>query len=366
MYHHPLIIFLLLINVLIGQIGIKSVLASQDIGLDDFFPRVIAMKIGGEPRILVREYENPKAPLPNSNIDPLAYLEWKKVNDIYAENQTTYELVFSPKDRAWFRHGKKLSMKDFPFFKEGMRYVWTRDFRLLTSDGNHASIDNGDYVLCAGTMHFDDDGLISQIDNATGHMCAHPVQLLHMVADLAKMGAISLYTRVSDYQGKLLSPAEVESAGISVVFENLRTVEAPLSIQEAYEKRFNNVAVQQLISDPDQNRKISQIVFEVLEHDYQELFARGGSAGMNPDYEQLEKLKALRPHQTYYEKIIAIRDHGRRIDWQQIVAQGGGAMPLADEAEKKAALEHLLKLINERPHPVLYDEIVGVPVMPEV
>lgn len=356
--------------------GMNTSLASSDGNSSErwseLFPRVVAMDIGGVSRVLVREIQNPDCAPPESEDNPLNYVVHKKTGNQYRLNESTHELVFSPQEKGWFREGQKMRLKDFSPFREGMRYIWTRGFRLLSStNGNHAQIDNGDYALCVGTLHFDDSGLICRIDNATGHMCSEMIQVFHMVTDLARMGAIAPYCKIMNYKGQYVSPAELSAYEPNPDMDvKLVTVTTPLEVIDAHKNRFSHSVEEQGVSILDTQPCHAQMVFDVLHHEGLEISANGGRAGIGPRNEELlAKLMSSRPHGELYEMILSIRDHSIAIDLQiACVARGGNAMHESymsiDEAKKKAAYDRLEDMLNKRPYPKLYDAILGKPEMP--
>jgi hypothetical protein len=359
------------VGLLVGSFMAQQASASQyqhSEAWTQMFPRAVRMEIGGVNRVLIREYENPEVEAPESVGPPLQYVDCKKAKGLPELNKTSYELVFDHNQGAWYRDGVKMSLKDFSAFTEGMRYIWTREFKLLSgTGGHHATFDNGDYALCAGTLHFDDDGLIARLDNGTGHMCAHTINLFHMVTDLQRMGAIAPYCRIMNYKGEMVSPADMLNYEIDPEYANLLLVETPETVIAAYRNRFDRVA---LVRHSDGVTRLSQIVFEVLTHTNLEINARGGPAGVGDvDEVKLAALIQSRPHPGFYDKVLELRQHAFRISWTMMESHSGGVNPPDNEQEKQAAKlsarERLNRMIDTRPHPELYDAILGTPVMPE-
>lgn len=353
--------------------------------IEEAFPRMVVVDLLGEKRALIKEDPTyvTHVPVPDQIINPLDYKNWKIQNRAVEDNPFSREIIFKPQEGGWFKDEKRMSHRDSSFFQEDMLYVWTADFCLMTAiQSHHHEISHGDYALCAGVMSFDEDGLIVYLDNASGHMGPTNAQLVRMVADLVKMGGISEFAIIRDYEQNLITVAEaLELARQDSDFDGLRHVETPHSIVNGFKLRILTPGLTKTV-----RKTVPSIVHKFIlisAHQKKMDLASGKSVdamNINGDKDPVlyAKLMDSKPYPEDYDRLAAVYHSARHLE--TLIGFLRMSMKFMNiksseltqdkllEMTVDSQLSHIAKAHNDlieayknRPSPELYDFLIGRP-----
>lgn len=369
--------FFTAISFLCFPFSLHAMPASDVEDLAKIFPHKITMDIGGMKRVLTRERHIPKGlQPPKSSESPLEYDSWKR-----EQGRTLTRgqpLTFSRQERSWYLGAEKASPLIASPFSEGSIFGWTRDFELLINFDNsgHIGLRNGDYMLCAGTAHFDEHGLICHITNDAGHIFPELFQLQQMVDDLRRLGAVASNLKVSDYAGNSWSLGEFLVRKIAINLQSLQKVEADPRLDQKYSSYILASAV--LLSERPQS--LVSKVFEILFHHRLEVYV---VSKFPPPYEFLvvgseerelstnegeivsnkrQRLERKRPHGCLYEQVLEVaQDYNEILRLMDVhrsnLLRGKHTKVEEGEATKKSR-ENLRRKFEERRYPPLFDQLV--------
>lgn len=312
------------------------------------FPSNITMKINNEERLLGREinfcdnlHESNNVKISASNYPhPLDYIKFKK--SLGLNNQNPVFLAYNQAGCFWEMEGEKLTPTTINLFSEGMRFLYNTDFKVVTGfGGNHATFLNGNYVFCAGLIKFDENGCICSISNDTGHMQSIKIQLQQMVADLHRIGAISPFIHLTDWQRKKINLEDCLSSPINAEeFEGVKQVSTP----EIVSRNYKEVVLDNALVEKDHfsEKPLALKVLEILDHKSQlenlstvppHLCGNKEASELYLEKTKNEKklLEENKPHEEIYDQVLEIQSLLTRIDDHKLcfdypIMHGAGGM----------------------------------------
>ncbi len=190
--------------------------------------------------------------------------------------------------------------------------------------------------------------------------------LWRYIDDLNKLGGLASDIKISDYSGKLVSTEEFLDKEIEHNFESVTKVLPYSNLDSRYNAHIANA---KKINLPDRPQSLASKVLEILNHSrlensYKEpmhIWRKISEDAINKRSEKLKILIATKPHEELYEKVLAIKSYAGCIEHAILCCNHpmvhGSNQNLSEADAVKENEAGLKKMINERPHPYLYDQI---------